>query len=183
MNEGTASARWKDERAKTQELLGKIVMLWGDIMGLVYRLPEALGFSDPEAIQLGLAQFNGDGSRFEYLSKLLKHEPKLADSNQERTTDALRVLAALEKMNKRRDNFVHGVPILSFKRNIDNKEVIRDGCYLVLTRKLVEKDRYLKVPEAAQEFIEELEEVYEQLLRVTTPMLFEDWENIWGSQP
>lgn len=102
MNEvsaGAASDRWKEERAKTQELLGKILMLWGDIMGLVYRLPEALGFSNPEAIQLGLAQINGDASRVAYLSKLLKHEPKLADVDAQRSADAL---AALSKLKNER---------------------------------------------------------------------------------
>lgn len=183
MNEGTASARWKEERAKTQELLGKIVMLWGDIMGLVYRLPEALGFSGPEAIQLGIAQLNGDGQRFDYLSSLLKHEPNLAHTDSARTANALAALSTLTKMNKTRDSLIHGIPVLSFKRRLDTKETVRAGCYLIQTRKLVEKDRYLKVPETAQAFIAELEAVHEQLLQVTHPLLFEDWEQIWGKQP
>ncbi|MCB4918047.1 hypothetical protein ACI50E_06470 [Brucella sp. ZJ1_1] len=183
MSAGAASDRWKEERAKTQELLGKILMLWGDIMGLVYRLPEALGFSNPEAIQLGLAQINGDASRVAYLSKLLKHEPKLADVDAQRSADALAALSKLKKMNDRRDGFVHGVPVLTMKRHRDTREIIRDGCYLIQTRELDEKNRYLKVPEAAETFIAELEAIHEQLLRVTSPLLFEDWERILGTQP
>ncbi|EEY07067.1 predicted protein [Brucella pinnipedialis M163/99/10] len=68
------------------------------------------------------------------------------------------------------------------KRDQDTRETIRDGCYLIQTRELDEKDRYLKVPEAAETFLTELQEVYDQLLQVTVPMLFEDWQQLWDDE-
>lgn len=182
MNAGTAVSRWTEEKAQTKVLLGEIVMLWGDVMASVYRLPSAPGLANPEAIQLGLAHLNGDGTRFTYLSKLLRHNPKLADVDEQRIADTIAVLARLNKMNKQRDSFVHGLPVLTMKRDQDTRETIRDGCYLIQTRELDEKDRYLKVPEAAETFLTELQEVYDQLLQVTVPMLFEDWQQLWDDE-
>lgn len=117
------------------------------------------------------------------MSRALRHEPKLTEANEECVANAITVLLQLKKLNEKRDRFVHGLPVISMKRDLSTKEVLRNGFYLIQTRKLDEKQRYLKVPEAAEAFLAELEQGYEQLLRVAKPMLFEDWERLWGVQP
>jgi hypothetical protein len=173
----------REQKAQTQELLGRIVMLWGDIMGLVYSLPEVLEFSSPDAIKLCLAELNGDGTRIDHLAKLLKHKPKFAGVGEERIATTLRVLAKLKGLAIKRDAFIHGVPTMTMQRDIHTKELVLDGCYLIQTRKLDEKARYMKVPEAAEEFLNDLTSAYDELLRIARPMLFEDWHRLWLTAP
>ncbi len=158
-------------------------MKWGDIMGLVYGLPNDLEFSSPDAIKLCLAQLNGDGTRIDHLIKLLKHQPSFAGVNEDRVTATLAILAKLKTLSHKRDIFIHGVPTISVKRDVATKEVIRDGCYLIQTRQPDEGRKYVKVPEAAEDFLIELGGAYDELLKVARPMLFEDWLELWLTAP
>ncbi|MDK1377077.1 MULTISPECIES: hypothetical protein [unclassified Sinorhizobium] len=167
-----------DEWLKTEAVLGKIVVQWGHAMSLVYSLPEEMGFENFAAIRLGLAQLNGDGHRLSYMRRLIEHEPKLFDDPQHRDQEALQALKALEKLVPQRDALIHGIPVLSYKRDTKTKERIREGAYMLQQREWNESTRFIKVPETALKHLEKLGTAHDSLSRVATPMLFETWRSM-----
>ncbi len=181
--QGKGQRLFDREWEETEALLGKIVMTWGDAMSLVYGLPQDLGFESPAAIQLCLANANGDGSRISQMKSLLRHEPILYEKNAQRKEDAIKALSNLEKLIPERDSLIHGVPTKLMKRDIYTMETVRLGVYMIQQRKWNEDERFIKVPEAAEAHLEKLKEGREMLLRVAKPMLFEDWEAIFGDLP
>lgn len=166
--------------ADTERLLGQIVMKWGQTMGMVYGLASDLEFEAPDAIRLCLAGANGDGSRITQMLNLLRHQPLLMSPNTARTAEAVAALKQVQSLIEKRDSLIHGVPIISLKRDVKTRKVIRQGCYLIQQRIWDEEKRFVKVPEAAQRHLDELEKASDALLRVARPMLFEDWEKLFG---
>lgn len=172
-----------DEWLKTEVLIGKIVIRWGYAMGLVYSLPEEMGFQNFAAIRLGLAQLNGDGTRLTHMRKLIEHEPKLFEDPKNRSVQAIKALKSLERLIPERDALIHGIPVSSYKRDPRTKERILEGAYMIQQRQWLDSERYVKVPELATEHLNKLESAYESIQRVARPMLFEDWETIFGFLP
>jgi hypothetical protein len=172
-----------DEWLKTEVLIGKIVVRWGYAMGLVYSLPEEMGFQNFAAIRLGLAQLNGDGTRLTHMRKLIEHEPKLFEDWKDRSVQAIKALKSLERLVPERDALVHGIPVYSYKKDPKTKETTLKGAYMIQQRHWLDSERYLKVPEVATKHLDNIESAYESIQRVARPMLFEDWESIFGFFP
>ncbi|WP_167693601.1 hypothetical protein [Sinorhizobium meliloti] len=175
--------RHHDEWLKTESLFGKIVVRWGQAMGLVYSLPEEMGFRNFAAIRLGLAQLNGDGTRLTHMRKLIEHEPKLFEDWKDRSGQAIKALQSLERLVPERDALIHGIPVSSSKMNPGTKETILEGAYLVQQHHWLDSERYVKVPEIATKHLEKIRSAYETMQRVALPMLFEDWETTFGFVP
>jgi len=164
-------------------LLGKIVVRWGQAMGLVYSLPEEMGFQNFAAIRLGLAQLNGDGTRLTHMRKLIEHEPKLFEDWKDRSVQAIKALQSLERLVPERDALIHGIPVSSYTMNAGIKETILEGAYLVQQHRWLDSERYVKVPEIATKHLEKIRSAYDTMQRVALPMLFEDWETTFGFVP
>lgn len=177
---------WKDW-TDVEALIGRIVIKWGHAMGLVYKLPERMGFENFEAIRFGLAQMAGDSPRIEYIRKLVAYEPRLfvhptISGNeigvfQQQVRGALKTLGEL---TKERDAIIHGIPVFSVKQDLKTGKVVRRGKYLVQHREWDEGKQYLPMPDAANVHLRKLDAVYQGLQEKATPMLFEDWEGIFG---
>jgi hypothetical protein len=170
-----------DEWRETEALLGKIVIEWGKAMGLVYSLPQEMGFENFAAIRLGLAHFNSDGLRLSYMEKLIAHKPQLFYDARGRTEQALTALKVLGKLAPERDSLMHGIPVSDYARDPKSREIIRRGAYLIQQRKW-DNSRFIKVPDAAVDHLKKLKEANASLLRVAKPMLYEAWEEIFGPE-
>lgn len=170
----------EEQWTEIERLVGRVVLRWGRLMGLVYALPEKLGFPNDKAIVLGLAQLSGDGSRLDYMRKLLQHAPPLHSTDCATNVAVLRALKSIAALIPERDSIVHGIPLWSMKRDAKTRLVIRDGYYLSQPRQWDESTKYLKVPEVVQDHLAKLDAAYESLLPFAAPILFKDWSEIFG---
>lgn len=166
---------WDNRWAETRELLGQIVFRWGAAMGLVYAIPKSLEFENEAAIRLGLAALNGDGARIQHLMALISHPENLTPAESGRKEEAKKALKKLAGLTAERDGLIHGIPIISFKRDLPSSHVVRNGCYLVQERAVDDERRFIKVPDAATEHLAKLNDAYNDLQKVAHPILFEEW--------
>lgn len=176
-------SRHEDDWSRTEALIGKIVIQWGHAMGLVYSLPKEMGFENFAAIRLGLAQLNGDGHRLSYMRKLIEHKPSLFHDPRQRERELNIALKSLERIVPERDALIHGIPVATYERDPETREIIREGAYMVQQREWQDSNRFIKIPEVAHDHLQKLEMAHESLQRVAKPMLFETWEEIFGFRP
>ena len=167
---------WTEHWAPMEALLGRVVTDWGQTMALIYNLPNALGLEKAEKLQGRLAWMTGDHARIQCLLDIIEHSPlspQGADS--EKRALAAQSLGKLKLLAGLRDALVHGLPVVSFKRDLENGTVIRRGTYLVQTRGKTEDARYLKLPETGEEFIAKLDDIKSTLFDIVHEISIEEW--------
>lgn len=184
MNLPERNDSWTEHWAPMEALLGRVVTDWGQTMALVYNLPDALGLEKAEKLQGRLAWMTGDHARIQCLLDIIEHSPLSPENaNSEKRALVAQALCELKRLAGLRDALVHGLPVVSFKRDLDNGSVIRRGTYLVQTRGKTEEARYLKLPEAGEEFIANLDDIKSTLFDIVHEISIEAWRAFTAEQP
>lgn len=171
------------EWEEIEKLVGRVVLKWGRLMGLIYGLPSELGFPNSKAVALGLAQMSGDGSRLDYMRKLLQHSPPLHRASEEAVISLLSQLKILSGLIKERDSIIHGIPVWSMKKDTKSRKIIRHGYYLVQHRQWDEGRRFLKIPERVHSHIEQIDQAYSSIFPLAKPLVYADWQDLIGGGP
>ncbi|MCA0943391.1 hypothetical protein LCM08_00540 [Salipiger pacificus] len=184
MNLPERNDSWTEHWAPMEALLGRVVTDWGQTMALLYNLPDALGLEKAEKLQGRLAWMTGDHARIQCLLDIIEHSPlSLENADSEKRALVAQALCKLKRLAGLRDALVHGLPVVSFKRDIVDGSVIRRGTYLVQSRGKTEDARYLKLPEAGEDFIVQLAEVKASLFDVVHEVSIEAWRAFTAEQP
>jgi hypothetical protein len=151
--------------------IGKFVSQWGTAMGMVYQLPESLDFEDHKTTTFMLALLNGDEVRANTLCKVIKRKQGenffKSDKTLKDSESALKALKELEKIGKKRNALIHGVPTVVVTCATFPKDQQRNGVYMVQKRETDSDKQFFDVQTEIESLLESLDEICRQLYALT----------------
>ncbi|WP_420004396.1 hypothetical protein [Arenibacterium sp. LLYu02] len=148
--------------------IGDCVLIWGTAMSTVYRIPATFGMENAEEFQIHLAGLSGDSQRIRTLIRGIKDLPATSEDEEiQSRSGAVSALKLLDKLSDDRDAIVHGLPVYNMKSDRNTREIIRNGLFLVQTRKADEAKRFRDLFQATEDFLSKMSPIVSSLRRVS----------------